>query len=75
MQQRDKKEVCMKGSYEELSPAMQEQVDAATLNILKNTTAGIHFDRLDIGYMREHIANVVLTCLFIDKKPKKEVKQ
>lgn len=54
----------MKGSYEELSPAMQEQVNAAIDNIRNKVWPGM--EQYQEDSLREHIANVVATCLFIE---------
>lgn len=53
-------------SYEELTPAMRKQVDAAIENIRNNVL--FTMDQYQENYIREHMSNVVMTCLSIDRE-------
>lgn len=60
----------MRGSYNELPTEMQKQVDALIANAHNGILYGM--DRYLDDWLREHISNTVLTCLFIARdKPKK----
>src|SRR6266567_2965612 len=55
----------MTTSYEELTPESREQVDAFMSNVTFHMS---ELSEFDINYMREHVSNLVQTCIYIEKK-------